>query len=129
MKVITRAWLLFSVMSTLFFVTGCQQTKTQIVPAVVTSINPQTKAQLQQAIKSLLNRDITIADNAFSQTSDILIERAVVKDERGLPIMGREFSNALRLSLMTDGKNCILQSSETGTQQAVVSAISCQSVQ
>lgn len=125
MNAITHKWLWPSLISTLLLVTGCQQAKAQLVPAVVTSITPASKAQLQQAIKSLLYRDITIADNAFSQTSDILIERAVIKDERGLPIMGRNLGQALKLSLMTDGKNCFLQSSETGTEKVAVSAIGC----
>ena len=113
---------------TLLLVTGCQQTQAQLQPARIVDVNPQSKAQLQKAIKALLNRDIKIADNAFSQASEILVERAVLKDDRGLPIMGREFGNVLKLSLFTDGSGCFLQSSETAQLQTTVESVRCQAL-
>ena len=113
---------------TLLFMTGCQQTQAQLQPARIVDVSPQSKAQLQKAIQGLLNRDIKIADNAFSQVSEILVERATLKDDRGLPIMGREFGNALKLSLLTDGNGCFLQSSETGELQATVEGVRCQAL-
>lgn len=127
MMTITHKSRWFLALSVMLFAVGCQQTQAQMVPAVVTNVSPANKAQIQQAIKNLLNREIKIADNAFSQTSDILVEPSMLKDERGLPIMGREFGYVLKLSLVTDGKTCFLQSSETGEKTIEIKAIYCSS--
>ena len=110
---------------TLLIMTGCQQTHAQLQPARIADVSAQSKAQLQKAIQTLLNRDIKIADNAFSQANEILVERATLKDDRGLPIIGREFGNVLKLSLLTDGSSCFLQSSETAELQVTVEGVRC----
>lgn len=128
MKAFSLKQLTAILFGTLLLVTGCQQTHAQLQPARIVDVSPQSKAQLQKAIKALLNRDIKIADNAFSQTSEILVERVVLKDDRGLPIMGHEFGNVLKLSLFTDGNGCFLQSSETAQLQATVESVRCQAL-
>lgn len=57
---------------------------------------------------------VTLADDVFSESSQVSIERKAHLDERRLPIEGRHNNSAFTFTLLTDGKDCVLRNDQTG---------------
>tara|TARA_R110002050_G_scaffold24166_1_gene64645 strand:+ start:3347 stop:3733 length:387 start_codon:yes stop_codon:yes gene_type:complete len=111
-------------------VSGCGATAKEaplpLQAAILTTASSQTHAELQQAIASLLDAsNVLIADNAFTQYSQEVIERAQHKDANGLLIMGRSTEIPDAVQLLKQGDNCLLRHVQTG-KTVTLSQVRCQ---
>ncbi|CAM4451117.1 hypothetical protein [Shewanella livingstonensis] len=100
-------------------VSGCGATaKESVSPpqaATLTNSSDQVHAELQQVIARLLDAsNVLIADNAFTQYSQEVIERAQHKDENGLLIMGRNTEIPDAVQLLKQGDRCLLRHVQSG---------------
>ncbi|WP_137224958.1 hypothetical protein [Shewanella sp. MEBiC00475] len=100
-------------------IAGCVATESEaqapLQAATLTNPNSQTHAELQQAIASLLSASgVIIADNAFTQYSQEVIERAPHKDANGLLIMGRSTEMPDAIQMLKQGDNCLLRHVQSG---------------
>ena len=95
---------------------GCATTReAELHEAVTQSISVSQK----QAIESTISKwfgglNITIAEDAFSQTASITIERKAKVDSRGLPIDGRHDNPIYSFTLLSDGEQCVLRNDKSG---------------
>ncbi|MBB1437955.1 hypothetical protein H5202_04520 [Shewanella sp. SG41-4] len=110
--------------------TGCMATESEVQApleaALLINPNSETHAELQLAIASLLQAsNVIIADNAFTQYSQEVIERKQHKDENGLLIMGRSNEIPAAVQLLKQGDTCLLRHVQSGNT-ANLSQVRCQ---
>jgi hypothetical protein len=103
----------------LLAIAGCGATANEapakMQRATVTNPSSQTHAELQQALATLLGAsNVLIADDAFTQYSQEVIERAPHKDANGLLIMGRSTEMPVTVQLLKQGDNCLLRHVQSG---------------
>tara|TARA_B100001063_G_C16590430_1_gene465373 strand:+ start:409 stop:825 length:417 start_codon:yes stop_codon:yes gene_type:complete len=108
---------------------GCAMTEdtneSDLVEAYASNLNLAQKQQIESKISSWFGGlKITLADDVFSESSQVSIERKAHMDERRLPIEGRHNNPAFTFTLLTDGKQCILRNNQTGDTETL-SGISC----
>jgi outer membrane lipopolysaccharide assembly protein LptE/RlpB len=98
---------------------GCgataNESPAQMQRATLTNPSSQIHAELQQALATLLGAsNVLIADDAFTQFSQEVIERAQHKDANGLLIMGRSTEMPVTVQLLKQGDNCLLRHVQSG---------------
>lgn len=113
---------------TLSLMGGCMLTQSdEATPATLTSVSLSQKASIAEVISAWYGGiDITLADNVFTDSSELSIERKVHKDDRGLPIEGRHDNPVFTFSLLKQGEKCVLRNNQTGETQ-VIEGLSCKS--
>jgi len=104
---------------TVLVIGGCGATANEapasLQSAILTNPSSQIHAELQQAIASLLGvSGVIIADKAFTQYSQEVIERAPHKEANGLLIMGRSTDMPDAVQLLKQGDNCLLRHVQSG---------------
>ena len=91
------------------------------VPAVVTQPNPRSQAELTRAMSSALGGvTVTLADDALTRESAVLLERGRHRDEGGRPAQGREMGMPERFFLVKSGADCVLVHERTGKRFTLV---------
>jgi len=113
----------------LAFASGCATTapsqESDLVEAYASNLNLAQKQQIESKISSWFGGvKITLADDVFSESSQVSIERKAHMDERRLPIEGRHNNPAFTFTLLTDGKHCILRNNQTGETE-MLSSVTC----
>ena len=95
---------------------GCATTQeAELHEAVTKSISVSQKQAIESKISNWFGGlNITIADDAFSQTASITIERKAKVDGRGLPIDGRHDNPVYGFTLLSDGEQCVLRNDQSG---------------
>jgi len=95
---------------------GCATTQeAELHEAVTKSISVSQKQAIESKISNWFGGlNITIADDAFSQTASITIERKAKDDSRGLPIDGRHDNPVYSFTLLSDGEQCVLRNDQSG---------------
>tara|TARA_Y100000589_G_scaffold168365_1_gene160141 strand:+ start:1404 stop:1823 length:420 start_codon:yes stop_codon:yes gene_type:complete len=95
---------------------GCATTQeAELHEAVTKSISVSQKQAIESKISNWFGGlNITIADDAFSQTASITIERKAKVDSRGLPIDGRHDNPVYGFTLLSDGEQCVLRNDQSG---------------
>ena len=95
---------------------GCATTQeAELHEAVTKSISVSQKQTIESKISNWFGGlNITIADDAFSQTASITIERKAKDDSRGLPIDGRHDNPVYSFTLLSDGEQCVLRNDQSG---------------
>ncbi len=83
------------------------------------AITNSTSASQKQTIENTISNwfggiPITVADNVFSEASNITIERKAKIDSRGLPVEGRHDNLVYSFTLLSNGKHCLLRNDQTG---------------
>ena len=76
--------------------------------AVITDPDAASRAALQQTVNAALHTDVTLADDALTETSVLIIERKIPQSIEGSPAQGRNMEMPIQFRLVTDGANCIL---------------------
>ena len=96
-------------------VASCASTKDiTLQKALAKSISDSEKQTIEDTISNWFGGTrITIASNAFSETSSVTIERRAKLDSRGLPIEGRHDNPLYSFTLLSDGKQCLLRNDQT----------------
>ncbi|CAI3952722.1 MAG: hypothetical protein QUV19_05035 [Alteromonas macleodii] len=95
---------------------GCATTQeAELHEAVTKSISVSQKQAIESKISNWFGGlNITIAEDAFSQTASITIERKAKVDSRGLPIDGRHDNPVYGFTLLSDGEQCVLRNDQSG---------------
>ena len=97
----------------------------QDLPAVVAQPTPRSVAELAQAVSAALNGvPVTLADDALTKESTLVIERAPHRDPSGLPAQGRERTAPERFRLVKNGADCVLVHEGSG-QRFVLRDTTC----
>ena len=76
--------------------------------AVIVNPDAASRAALQQTVNTALRTDVTLADDALTDTSVLIIERKIPQSIEGSPAQGRNMEMPIQFRLVTDGTNCIL---------------------
>jgi hypothetical protein len=76
--------------------------------AVIVDADAASRAALRQAVNAALQTDVTLADDALTDTSVLIIERKMPQSIEGSPAQGRTMEMPIQFRLVTDGTNCIL---------------------
>jgi hypothetical protein len=81
----------------------------QELPAVIAEPSSRSRAELAAAVSSALNGvPVTLADDALTRESTLIVERARQRDPSGLPAQGRERGMPERFRLVKSGADCVL---------------------
>ncbi len=90
------------------------------VPAVIVDPTPGSRAALAQAVGAALGgARVTLAEDALTRTSTLLVERARPRDPSGLPANGRQLGAPERFHLVQDGAECVLVHERSGERFAL----------
>jgi hypothetical protein len=76
--------------------------------AVIVDPDAASRAALQQTVNAALHTDVTLADDALTDTNILIVERKVPQSIEGSPAQGRNMEMPTQFRLVTDGANCIL---------------------
>ena len=91
------------------------------VPAVIVHPTAASRAALAEAVSIALNgSNVTLADSALTQNSDLAIERMVRRDAEGHPVQGRVTEEPERFRLVRNGADCVLIHVRTGKRYRLV---------
>jgi len=100
----------------LFLSAGCSTSAIQAdVPALLTNPGPDTREEIEQSISAALDgADITIAEDALTRNSALIIERGMKRSIERSPELGRDLGRPEHFQLMIDGPQCVLVHASTG---------------
>jgi len=76
--------------------------------AVIVDPDAASRAALQEAVNAALHTDVTLADDALTDTSILIIERQIPQSIEGSPAQGRTMEMPIQFRLVTNGTECIL---------------------
>jgi hypothetical protein len=92
------------------------------VAAVIDNPTRESRAQLAQAVRSALNgAPVTLAGDALTQDSLLIIEKAHPRDANGVPLSGRDLDKPEHFRLVKTGKHCVLVHGRTGKRTTLAS--------
>ena len=93
------------------------------VPALITSPSPKSHAELVRVVSRVLNgASITIADDALTRDSALIIERARARGADGAPLTGRDTGRPEHFRLVKNGSRCVLVHERSGKRFTLASA-------
>jgi hypothetical protein len=89
--------------------TACQTMATgNDAPARITSPNAASRAALQQAVNDALDTEVTLADDALTGSSILIIQRNPPQSAQGRIATGRNMDTPIQFRLVLNGSECIL---------------------
>lgn len=78
-------------------------------PAVIVNASAESRAELHRVVSDMLvGADVTLADDALTETSVLTVERKQIKSLQNPPLSGRDLGRPERFQLLTTGTACIL---------------------
>jgi hypothetical protein len=93
------------------------------LPAVLTNPTAESRAALARAVSGALNgAPITIADDALTRDSALIIERPQPRTADGVPLSGRERGRPEHFRLVKNGSRCVLVHERTGKRWTLKAA-------
>ena len=99
----------YLILGGLIVLAGCQTvSKTDDVPAIVTNPTAASRAAVQRAVKDFLTIEVTIADDALTSSSLLIIERNPPRGMQNQVATGRNMDPAIQFRLVLNGTDCIL---------------------
>jgi hypothetical protein len=103
--------------SALVMLSACASVAGQDGPAVLTEATAETHEELVKAVSAALNvPNVTLAADALTTDSELIIERAPARDPEGRRLQGRELSQPEHFQLIRARNRCVLVHVRTGTQ-------------
>ena len=89
---------------------------------MITNPTAQSRAELVRVVSRALNgASVTIADDALTGDSTLIVERAARRDAQGLPLDGRETGRPEQFRLVKNGSRCVLVHERTGRRWTLAS--------
>ncbi|WP_296053800.1 hypothetical protein [uncultured Alteromonas sp.] len=109
---LTRLWACVS----LVVASGCAQTSdNELYPATLSAQTKQQKVQIEKVISDWFGgTKVTLADDVFTSSSVVTIERREHLDSQGRLIEGRHDKQAYSFTLYKKGTQCLLSNDGTG---------------
>jgi hypothetical protein len=90
------------------------------VPALIVNPTAESRAALVQTVRAALNgARVTLADEALTRESTLVIERTVRRDAAGRRVQGRELGLPERFRLVKSGGSCVLVHERTGRRSVL----------
>ena len=101
---------LFLACTLLASIAGCKSTQAeQPQDATLVRVNPGVITDIQQAIQSAKGGAlVTLADDVFTKSAELLIDHGTNKGPDGLPIMGAHSIPSEKFVLQKAGEQCLL---------------------
>lgn len=101
---------LFLTCTLLASIAGCKSTQAeQPQDATLVRVNPGVITDIQQAIQSAKGGAlVTLADDVFTKSAELLIDHGTNKGPYGLPIMGAHSIPSEKFVLQKAGEQCLL---------------------
>lgn len=94
-------------------------------PAVLTHPTADSRAELARIVSGALHgAPITLADDALTRDSTVILERAPARTAGGVPLSGRETGRPEHFRLVRAGARCVLVHERTG-QRWTLKAATC----
>lgn len=89
---------------------GCNSTQAEVPrDAKLTRVNPGVITQLQQAIQTAKGGTlVTLADDVFTKSAELLIDHGTSKGPDGMPIMGAHSIPSEKFVLQKSAEQCLL---------------------
>jgi hypothetical protein len=84
--------------------------------AIISTPNEASRAALQLAVNTALNTDVTLADDALTDTDLLVIERTPPQSIAGSPAGGRTMDAPIQFRLVINGGECVLVDQRDGTR-------------
>jgi hypothetical protein len=98
------------------------------VPAIIDKPTQESRAELAHAVSEALNgAPVTLADDALTTDSRLIIEKARPRDASGMPLSGRDRDKPEIFRLVKAGEQCLLVQERTGKRTTLLST-RCQPV-
>ena len=95
--------------ATAFGVVGCQTVATGYdKPARITDPTDDSRVALRQTVNAALNTNVTLADDALTDSSLLIVERSMPKSMEGSPAQGRTMDMPYQFRLVINGDECVL---------------------
>lgn len=95
------------------------------VPAVITNPNAASRAELLRVVRrALRGAPLTLADDALTRESTLIVERARARGPDGAPLTGRDTGRPEHFALVKNGTRCLLVHEETGGR-STLSSVTC----
>jgi hypothetical protein len=92
------------------------------VLAIIDQPTKESRAELAQAVSQALNgAPVTLADDALTRDSRLIIEKAHLHDASGVPLSGRDRDKPEIFRLVRVGERCLLVHERTGTRTTLAS--------
>ena len=98
------------------FLAGCASTDTSLdVAALRTNVDDRSTRELQGVVSSALDGvAVTIAEDALTRESTLIIERGLRRSVDRGPELGRDLGRPNHFRLILDSRQCFLVHEETG---------------
>lgn len=97
--------------------TACASMAQEDVPALVVDPTSESRVEILRIVHSALNAsNVTIAADALTQESVLVIERKPARDGRGQRLSGRDYEKPERFHLVKHGARCALIHARTNTR-------------
>lgn len=79
------------------------------VPARIVNPTDASRAELERVVGDMLfGAEVTLAEDALTESSVLILERGRVRSLSNPPLSGREMREPERFQLLTDGERCFL---------------------
>jgi hypothetical protein len=103
---------------------GCATATTRPdLPAMLTNPNAESRAELARRVSGALHgAPITIADDALTRESTLIVERTRPRTLDGVPLNGRETGRPEHFRLVRNGTRCVLVHERTGKRWTLKAA-------
>ena len=102
---------------------ACQQVQAVAEPAVLTETSAEVRLELQQQIQKAIGGPLVkLADNAYLFESQIWVESAVLRDDKGRPLDGRHMDLGNLFMLQIEQGQCQLKHNKSGQLFALTKA-------
>jgi hypothetical protein len=115
------------ILASTLLVAGCRTVRPEPrdVPALTVAPTDASRAALAAAVTAALHgAQVTLADDALTRSSTLIVERARQRDAVGLPVDGRVVAAPERFRLVKRGGACVLVHERTG-REAVLESTTC----
>ena len=102
---------------------ACATTARPDTPAVLVEPDAATHAEIVKVVSGALHvESVTIADDALTHESLLVIERHPARDATGQRLSGRDFELPEQFRLVINGTQCVLVHERTGERYTLTSA-------
>ena len=92
------------------------------LPAVITNPTAGSRAELLRAVREATSGvSVSLAEDALTRDSTLILERVKPRDERGLPLDGRATGKPEQFRLVKHGSRCELVHERTGRRWTLIS--------
>lgn len=99
------------------FLSACVSIAARDEPALIVDPDQESHAEIVRAVSDALQvANVTIAPDALTRDSSLLIERAPARDPEGRRLNGRDLDKPEQFRLVKHGDQCVLVHARSGAR-------------